>query len=278
MMPDSARVQEAVDYVFTRAVERPRVGIVLGSGLGGLAAHMSVGEAIPYAVLPHFPQPTVAGHEGELVMGRLAGRPVAVLRGRIHLYEGHAPAALAMPVRLLRGLGCDTLIVTNAAGALDPTLAPGDLMLIRDHIFLPGLAGANPLVGEAEPLLGPRFVDMTQAYDPHLRQLAQAAAQKAGLTLREGVYVMVAGPSYETPAEVRFLRAIGGDAVGMSTCPEVVTARQSGMRVLGISAITNGAQGQPHEGVSHVNVLSAAAEIEPRLAAVVAGVVGVLEP
>ena len=272
MICSASRVAEAAQFVLARTSLRPRVGLVLGSGLAGLFGAACDHEPLPYAVIPYFPQPTVPGHPGELVLCRIAGQPVAVLRGRVHLYEGYTPAEVAMPVRLLRALGCSALIVTNAAGGLNPAFAPGDLMLIRDHIFLPGMAGASPLFGEHEPELGTRFVPLATAYDEELCQLALDVAHDGGLPLHEGVYVMVAGPHYETPAELRLLRLLGGDAVGMSTCPEVIAAQQGSLRVLGISAITNLALGDRHHSLSHQAVLEGAAAAEPHLVSLLAGV------
>ncbi|MHB1416229.1 MAG: purine-nucleoside phosphorylase [Chloroflexota bacterium] len=277
MMSNAGMVGEASDFVLTHSKQRPSVGLILGSGLGGLADEIREPEAIPYAVIPNFPQPTVEGHQGELIVGQLGQRVVAALRGRVHLYEGYAPAEIAFPVRLLRALGCHTLVVTNAAGGLAPDLDAGDLMLIGDHIFLPGMLGASPLIGLAEPKLGPRFVDMSHAYDARLRELAHAVAEERGISLKEGTYVMVAGPTYETPAELRFLRSLGADAVGMSTCPEVVAARQSGMRVLGVSVITNKALGDAHTKVSHVQVLNTAESAGESLVNLVGGVIQKLE-
>jgi purine-nucleoside phosphorylase len=208
--------------------------------------------AIPYADIPGFPLSHVEGHANQLVLGHLGGRAVVAMQGRSHFYEGYSAAEVAFPVRLMQALGVRTLVVSNAAGGLNPDFRTGDLMLVRDHIFLPGLAGHNPLRGPNDASLGPRFPNMGDAYDAELRALAQRVA---GQTLREGVYVMVAGPSYETPAECAALRALGADAVGMSTCPEVVVARHMGLRVLGISLITNVLTGQP---VSHQEVLAAA--------------------
>ena len=278
MITDLARVQESRDYVFGRTTLRPRVGAILGSGLGGVAGRVEDPVAIPYGALPHFPRPTVEGHRGELILGRIAGTPTAVLRGRVHLYEGYSPFEVGFPVRLLKALGCAVLVVTNAAGGLNPALATGDLMLIRDHIFLPGMAGANPLMGVTHSEFGPRFVDMGLAYDPDLLERARRVAAQRGIAAQEGVYVMVAGPSYETPAEMRFLRAAGADAVGMSTCPEVVVARQSGLKVLGVSVITNGALGHDHAGVDHLDVLRAAEGAAERLADLIAGVLAEMKP
>ncbi len=273
MMADDARLREAAASILQRTSLRPRVGLILGSGLAGVVDGLPEAETTPYALVPHFPQPTVLGHPGELVLGRLAGTAVAALCGRVHLYEGYSAGDLAFPVRLLRALGCEMLVVTNAAGALHPAFAVGDLMLINDHIFLPGLAGANPLAGPVASGPEVRFVDMSRAYDPDLLARARRAAAKHGVPVREGVYVMAAGPSYETPAELRFFRTIGGDAVGMSTCPEVVVARQLGMRVLGVSVITNIAHGQAHAEPDHLRVLQAAAEAGRRLRLIIAAVV-----
>jgi purine-nucleoside phosphorylase len=274
--PDVAACQDAAAAIARRHGERPRVALVLGTGLGGLADRLTDPTAIPYGDIPHFPRATVAGHAGRLVLGRLSGVPVAALQGRFHLYEGYSPAQVVLPVRTLRLLGAETLIVTNAAGGLDPTQRPGDLLLLRDHIGLPMMTGLNPLTGPNDERLGPRFPAMTTAYDPALRQLARAVAAELGGELREGVYVMVTGPSYETPAELRLLRQLGADAVGMSTVPEVIAARHSGMRVLAISCITNVAL--PPEGAesaepSHAEVVAAAERAGERLAAIIAGVV-----
>ncbi len=221
---------------------------------------------MPYGDIPGFPCSHVAGHANELVLGKLGGRPVMAMRGRIHMYEGYSGAEVAFPVRVMQALGVRALVVSNAAGGLNPDFQTGDLMLIRDHIFLPGLAGHNPLRGPNEDSLGPRFPNMSDAYDANLRSLAQRAA---GQRLREGVYMMVAGPSYETPAEYMALRAMGADAVGMSTCPEVIVARHMGVRVLGISLITNVLTGV---GVSHEEVLAAAAAAADRFCDLVEGV------
>lgn len=243
----------------------------MGSGLGGLAARVADAVVLPYAGIPDFPCSQVAGHANELVLGQLAGRAVVAMRGRIHLYEGYTAAAVAFPVRVMRALGIRALVVSNAAGGLNPNFQPGDLMLMRDHIFLPGLAGHNPLIGPNEESMGPRFPNMSDAYDAGLRALAQRVGAKLGQRLREGVYVMVAGPSYETPAEYTALRAMGADAVGMSTCPEVVVARHMGLPVLGISLITNVLTGEP---VSHEQVLAAADAAGGRFCDLVEGVLG----
>ena len=239
--------------------------------MGGLAARVQDASSVSYADIPGFPHSRVEGHANELVLGALAGRPVVVMRGRVHLYESWSAAEVAFPVRVMQALGVGTLLVSNAAGGLNPDFQAGDLMLIRDHIFLPGLAGENPLRGANNEALGPRFPSMAGAYDPGLRALAQ---QVAGGALRDGVYVMVSGPSYETPAEYAALRGLGADAVGMSTCPEVVVARHMSLRVLGVSLITNVLTGQP---VSHEEVLSVAAAAADRFCDLAEGVVRLVD-
>ena len=230
---------------------QPKFGIILGSGLGGLAK--SIGDAIriPFGAIPGFPETTVAGHEGAVILGSLAGREIVALSGRFHMYEGHPAALAAFPVRVFHALGARDLFVSNAAGGISPKLAVGDLMMISDHI---NLMGANPLVGEAQK--GEiRFPDMTDAYNPGLRWLLRTTAEALGITLREGVYAGLLGPSYETPSEVKMLRLLGADAVGMSTVPEVIVARALGMRVAGISCITNAAAGVTGAALSHAEVL-----------------------
>jgi purine-nucleoside phosphorylase len=269
--PDPARaaIDEAVAAVQARARIAPACGIVLGSGLGGLAEEIEAEAVVPYRMIPHFPVPTAEGHAGELVLGRLEGRPVAALRGRAHLYEGYTAREVVFPVRLLAALGTSALILSNAAGALNPAFRRGDLMLLTDHI---NFTGTNPLAGPNDDRLGPRFPDMSQVYDASLRRLAEAAARADRTPLRAGVYAGVVGPSYETPAEIRMLRAFGADAVGMSTVLEAIAARHAGMRVLGIAAITNAAAGG--EGaLSHQDVLAAAAAVGPRFVSLVRRIV-----
>lgn len=265
-------IAAAVAAVRSRDGRRPRAGLVLGSGLGDLAASITDPVAIPYGEIPGLAPSGVAGHEGRLILGDLAGVPCAVLQGRLHFYEGHDMERVTLGVRLLRALGADTLLLTNASGGLNPDYAPGDLMLIRDHIFLPGMAGFHPLRGPNDDATGPRFPAMTGAYDAPLRALARDAAAERGLTLREGVYVMVAGPSYETSAELRFLRAIGADAVGMSTCPETVVARHAGMRVLGISLVANLALADQPEELTHAQVVAASQASAGRLGELIAAI------
>ncbi|MCS7172467.1 MAG: purine-nucleoside phosphorylase [Armatimonadetes bacterium] len=255
------RVQEAVSAIQARVRIRPEIGVVLGTGLGALVDHVERVGTVPYAEIPHFPRPTVEGHAQELVLGHLEGKSVAVLRGRVHLYEGYSPQEVVFPVRVLHGLGCRLLLVTNAAGGLNREWRAGDLMVISDHI---NLQGTNPLLGPNDERLGPRFPDMSRAYDPELVALAERCALLERIPLRKGVYVAVLGPSYETPAELRMLRLLGADAVGMSTVPEVIAARHLGMRVLGISAITDMATGEVVQPVTHEEVLRVARELEPR--------------
>jgi purine-nucleoside phosphorylase len=249
------------------------VALILGSGLGDLADEIRAPVVIPYADIPFFPVSTVVGHAGQLVIGDLEGVPVAAMRGRVHFYEGYSLREVTFPVRVLRQLGAEVLVVTNAAGGLNESFQTGDLMLLSDHLNIMGMAGHNPLVGPDEPELGVRFLDMLSAYDPRLRELARGVAQQYGFELREGIYAMVAGPSFETLAEIRFLQRAGADAVGMSTIPEVLVARHGGMRVLGLSAITDMAVGKDAvTEISHAEVLAAAEAIKPRLTAVVKGV------
>lgn len=269
----SYRVREAAAFLRSRGLPPPRVGLVLGSGLGGLADEIASPVVVPYEEIPHFPVSTVAGHAGRLVGGRLEGVSVVAMQGRVHFYEGYSLQEATFPVRVMARLGAEVLVVTNAAGGLHPSLRTGDVMLICDHINLMGLAGFNPLVGLNEPELGVRFLDMLSAYDARLLALAREAAAEAGVRPREGVYVMVAGPTYETMAEIRFLQRIGADAVGMSTIPEVIVARHEGMRVLGISAITDTAAGEQAESeISHAQVLAVAERLGPTIAALVRGV------
>ena len=261
------QIEEAASTIESRSQHRPRVGLTLGSGLSGLGEAVEKADILPYDEIPHWPVSTVPGHSGRLILGQLQGHSVLVMQGRAHFYEGYSMAAITMPVRVMRRLGIDTLLVTNAAGGLNQDFEAGDLMLIRDHINMLGMAGYNPLRGPNDDEAGPRFPDMTWPYDPHLRNLARESAADEDYELREGVYVYVAGPSFETPAELRYLRQIGGDAVGMSTAPSVVVARHGGLRVLGISTITNITNMDPVPGATttHEEVLEIGALVVPRL-------------
>jgi purine-nucleoside phosphorylase len=269
-------VSETVAFLRPQVRQVPRAVIVLGTGLGGLADQLDESQAFPYADIPHFPRSTVAGHAGRLVFGTLAGVPVAALQGRFHLYEGYTAAQIVHPVRVLARLGAEIVVVTNASGGLNPAFCAGDLMLMRDHIGLASMAGLNPLMGPNDPDFGDRFPPMTDAYDPALRDLARQVAGEQGITLREGVYVMVTGPTYETPAELRYLRQIGADAVGMSTVPEVIAARHMGRRVLAISCVTNqalvGESGEA-EKPDHLSVVATAEAAATALTTLVKGVI-----
>ncbi len=270
-----SRVSAAVAFVRTRTAVVPRVGILLGSGLGAFAEQVEEAEVLAYASLPHFPQATVEGHAGNLVFGRIAGVPVAVMQGRVHAYEGYTMAEVTFPARLLGLLGCETLIVTNAAGGIDPELRPGQLVVLSDHI---NLTGRNAAAGANEPRFGlhgfpaPRFFDMSAAYSPRLRKLAIAEAAAQGYALPEGVYLAVLGPSFETPAEIRAFRTLGADLVGMSTVHEVIVARHMGLEVLGLSLVTNAAAGVSAEAIDHEDVMDVGRQVEGRFGALLTGV------
>ena len=264
---------EAMAAIQQRSSLKPVVALILGSGLGDLAEEIENAVTIPYEEIPHFAHSTVVGHAGRLLIGMLEHVPVVVMQGRFHLYEGHSSQVLTFPVRVMRLLGARTLIVSNAAGGVNPAYRPSDFMLIRDHLYLPGMAGANPLVGPNDERFGERFPPLANAYDAELSLFARTvAAGQLGTVLHEGVYTMLAGPVYETAAELKFLRLIGTDAVGMSTVPEVVVARHMGMRVLGVSLITNAATGTETEEIKHADVLATAELVRPRFAALIRGV------
>jgi purine-nucleoside phosphorylase len=273
-----AHFQEAAAYIRARTAHRPRIGLILGSGLNPLADEVADADLIPYVEIPYFPATGVAGHAGRLVIGRLAGQDVLIMQGRTHAYEGVPVQQLTLPVRVMRELGVHTLIVTNAAGGINPSFRPGDLMLITDHIGLVAMTGLNPLWGPNDESLGPRFPAMSGAYDFALRRLALQVAARLGIELRQGVYAGLAGPAFETPAEVRFLRLIGADAVGMSTVPEVIVARHAGLRVLGISAISNVAvaDSDSEEKADHEEVLAAGQALVPRLTALLHGILAAI--
>lgn len=263
-------VADAVRAVRARTTLEPDVGVILGTGLGALAEAIEAEAAIPYAEIPGFVVPTVESHTGRLLLGTLAGRRVAAMQGRFHRYEGYTLRDVTFPVRVLRALGARTLIVSNVSGGMHPQWAAGDLVLLADHI---NLLADNPLIGPNDDRDGPRFPDLTNAYDPALRALARAVALEQRITLREGVYVAVPGPNLETRAEYRMLRAFGADIVGMSTVPEVIVARQQAMRVLGLSIITDLCLPDALEPASVERILAVARAAEPRLAALVRGVV-----
>lgn len=263
-------VADAVRAVRARTELAPETAVILGTGLGGLAREIQVDAIVPYAEIPGFLVPTVESHAGQLLVGTLAGRRIAALQGRFHRYEGYALDAVTFPVRVLHALGVRTLIVSNVSGGMHPLWSAGDLVLLADHI---NLLGDNPLVGPHHESDGQQFPDLTDAYDPALRTLARAVALEQGVTLREGVYVAVPGPNLETRAEYRLLRAVGGDVVGMSTVPEVIVARQLGMRVLGLSIITDLCLPDALEPASVDRILAVAAAAEPRFTALVQGIV-----
>lgn len=267
-MRNQRSIEETVGFLRERITRAPAVVLVLGSGLGGLADEIQDPVRIPYEEIPAFPRSTVAGHAGALVAGILAGVEVVAMQGRFHLYEGWEPAEVANPLRALAALGAGTLVLTNAAGGIRPGLRPGDLMLIADHI---NLMGRNPLVGPVLPG-EERFPDMSEPYDSELRRITEELALAGGIALETGVYAAVLGPSYETPAEIRMLARLGADAVGMSTVPEVIVARALGLRVLGISCITNLAAGLGSTPLSHQEVMEVGAQVRDRLAGLVRGV------
>jgi purine-nucleoside phosphorylase len=264
------RVKEAADAVRGRITEVPKVAIVLGSGLGDFAGSLGPAVSMPYGDLPHWPASKVIGHEGRLVVGTSRGRTIAALAGRCHAYEGHDLRTVTFAVRVLGVLGVKTLILTNAAGGVNTGFSQGALMVIDDHI---NLTGGNPLVGANDERFGPRFPDMTEVYSSGLRRIADEAARAMGLPLPHGVYVALLGPSYETPAEIRYLRTIGADAVGMSTVPEAIAARHMGMNVLGISCITNMAAGVLPSPLDHNDVMETARRIRGQFIALLEGIV-----
>ena len=265
--------REAADYVAAHTRHQPTVGLVLGTGLSSLADKVSGADVIPFSDIPRFPASTVLGHAGRLVIGGLAGHQVMVMQGRAHYYEGYTMDEVTLPVRVMQLLGVKTLIVTNAAGGINPAFEAGELMLITDHINLIGMGGNNPLRGPNMDEFGPRFPDMSEAYDRTLRAFALQVAKENDIPLHQGVYVSLAGPSFETPADIRFLKLAGADAVGMSTAPEVIVARHGGMRVLGLSGISNVIRPEISEQeLTHEEVLEAGRRIVPRLTTIIQGV------
>jgi purine-nucleoside phosphorylase len=267
-----AQIDEVAQQIRNRIPRQPSVGMILGSGLGALAEAVTQAVDISYSQLPYWPIPSVEGHKGQLVIGQLEGQDVLIMQGRNHFYEGISMAEFGLPVRVMQRLGVKIVIVTNAAGAVNQDFQPGDLMLITDHINLLGMAGNSPLRGPNLDELGPRFPDMSQAYDRQLMEIARQVAKEQGIQLRQGVYSCLAGPSFESPADLRFLRAIGVDAVGMSTVPEVVVARHGGQRVLGFSGISNKANLNGNTITTHEEVLEAGKVIAPKLTALLKGV------
>lgn len=266
------QIDETTRFLQERSQLSPSVGLILGSGLGEVAEAVENPTIIPFGGIPNWPVSTVVGHQGRLVLGSLDGIAVMVMQGRAHYYEGYSMAKIALPVRVMKRMGIDILIITNAAGAVNPDYQPGDLMMIVDHLNLIGMAGLTPLRGPNLDDFGPRFPDMSQAYDRQLCQVARTVAAEKQIRLHEGVYVCLAGPSFETPADLRFLRMIGADAVGMSTVPEVTAARHAGMRVLGVSGISNKANLDGNTLTTHEEVLEAGRMIVPKLIHIIRGV------
>ena len=258
-------IDEVAAAIRARTRYQPKIGLILGSGLGGLADSIEDPDLIAFHDLPHWPKSTVPGHVGRLVIGELENQSVLVMQGRIHFYEGYSMSQVTLPIRAMQRMGIETLVVTNAAGAINPDYAPGDLMLISDNLNLVGMMGFNPLIGPNLDELGPRFPDMSQSYDRKLSELARQSAKETNVTLWEGVYAGLSGPSFEGPADLRFLRAVGADAVGMSTVPEVIVARHGGTRVLGISGISNKANLDGNTTTSHEEVLEAGIVMVPKL-------------
>jgi len=252
---------------------QPRIALILGSGLSGVAAAVKRPDLIPFDTLPHFPKSTVVGHAGQLVVGELENKPVLAMQGRVHFYEGYSMAEVTLPIRVMQRLGVEILIVTNAAGGVNPDFQPGDVMLITDHLNFLGMMGSNPLMGQNYDEIGPRFPDMSQAYDRKLAQLAREVAAEERVPLREGVYAGLSGPSFEGPADLRFLRMCGADAVGMSTVHEVIVARHGGMRVLGLSGISNKANLDGSTVTTHEEVIEAGKVIAPKVGRLISGIV-----
>ena len=274
MLETTTRLQQQLDEarhtIAARTAFRPSVGVIIGSGLGGLSQSLQVDSAFDYAELPHMPQATAPGHEGKLLLGTVHDVRLAVLAGRFHFYEGYSMAQVAFPVRLVKALGVDTVMLTSIVGSMNPQMPPGSLVLLEDHI---NLMGANPLIGPNDETVGPRFPDMSAPYDPELMRLATEVAAEQKISLRSGVYLAVAGPNLETRAEYRFLRQIGADVVGMSMVPEVLTARHAGLRVLAIVVVSDACIPEQLKPASVEELLRVAAETEPQLTALVSGVI-----
>jgi purine-nucleoside phosphorylase len=264
---------ETADAIRARTKRQPRIAMILGSGLSGVADSIKSPDVISFAELPNFPVSTVVGHPSRILIGDLDKKTVMVMQGRVHFYEGYTMAEVTLPIRVMQRLGVEVLLVTNAAGGVNPAFEAGDVMLITDHLNLLGMMGSNPLIGPNYDEIGPRFPDMTQAYDRELAQLAREAAAGNGIALREGVYAGLSGPSFEGPADLRFLRLVGADAVGMSTVHEVTVARHGGMRVLGISGISNKANLDGSTITTHEEVIEAGRIIGPKVERIIAGVV-----
>ncbi|WP_010499003.1 purine-nucleoside phosphorylase [Paenibacillus elgii] len=263
-------IKEAAEYIRGKYPEKPEISLILGSGLGVLADLVEGGVTIPYEDIPHFPVSTVEGHAGELLLGKVEGKHVLMMKGRFHMYEGYGVETVSFPVRVMKELGVEKLLVTNAAGGINTSYEVGDLMLIRDHI---NFTFRNPLIGPNNSGLGVRFPDMSEAYSRRLRETAKEVAAEQGLKLQEGVYLGLLGPSYETPAEIRMMRTLGGDAVGMSTVPEVLVARHAGIEVLGFSCISNMAAGILDQPLSHAEVMETTERAKPKFLKLVLGII-----
>jgi purine-nucleoside phosphorylase len=265
-----SKIQDATDMIRSVCSYKPTIGLILGSGLGDLADQIEHAVIIPYGEIPHFPVSTVESHAGQLVMGELAGKTVVAMQGRFHFYEGYTQQEVVFPIFVMRQLGMEMLLVTNAAGGMNPAFQAGDLMILTDHL---NMTGANPLIGPHIAELGPRFPDMSRAYTPELIALTEQIAQKYGFSIKKGIYAGISGPTYMTPAELIMLRKLGGDAVGMSTVPEVITASFLGLRTIGISCITDMAIGEELEPLSHEQVMETANRTKPRFNQLVTGLI-----
>ncbi len=269
-LDEFSRAEAAAEFIRSKTALRPEIALVLGTGLGDFAEGMADAVRIPYGEIPHFPRSTAIGHAGRLVMGRIAATPVAVMQGRVHLYEGHSIKDVAFPIRVFGRMGIRAVILTNAAGGIGTDLHPGCLVLIRDHI---NLQGVSPLIGPNDDRFGLRFFDMGNAYDPQFRRLAQEEAARLGIWLGSGVYAALLGPSFETHAEIQYLKKIGVDLVGMSTVPEVIVARHMGVRVLAFSCVTNLAAGLSDQPIIHEEVLEIGARVQTEFVALLSAVI-----
>lgn len=263
------QIHEAAGYILSRIQNKPQIAIILGTGLSGLTREISVTEVIPYEKIPYFPVSTVQGHAGELIFGTLSGKEIMAMNGRLHFYEGYGMDKMTFPVRVMKQLGVELLLVSNASGGVNPEFEVGDIMFIEDHINMMNLMSENPLNGKHHPEFGDRFTDMHRPYDREILEKAEAVARKLGINCRKGVYVATTGATFETPAEYRMMRFTGGDAVGMSTVPEVIVANQAGMKVLAISVISDlGVEGKIVK-ISHDDVIDAASHAEPRMTRII---------
>ena len=268
--PEYLRAEKAAKFILSKTKLRPKIALVLGSGLGAFADEFENAVKIPYAKIPHFPRSTAIGHAGQLVLGKVDGIAVAGMQGRVHLYEGYSAKQVAFPTRVFARMGIKAVIVTNAAGGINLNYSEGALVVLRDHI---NLQGANPLIGSNDDRFGPRFPDMTRAYDPEFRRFVAEAGKELSLNLHEGVYLALAGPNYETPAEIHSFRTLGADLVGMSTVPEVLAARHSGSRVLGISCVTNMAAGITGKTLSAEEVFETGAKVKHQFIALLRAII-----